>query len=192
LDQAHDPYLNFSKVVTYWPPGIGRAVFHLCFFWSSPAIVADDVLFWRYSAPVTEPTAAKRIFAAPRKAGPRAEYRQQEKERVSQSGSLAEKFPQLKSLKVELIYGAATTGGWSNGIKYDVNLAHAKSVFRFDCANAQCVAGDFDLSEELAKAVQARRATVSGEMCCQGWSSRETISTVRCHNILRYKFSLKY
>lgn len=141
---------------------------------------------------VIEPTIVRRVFTPPRKAGPRAQYRQQEKERVSQSGSLAEKFPQLKSLKVELIYGAAMIGGGNNEIKYDVNLAHAKSVFRFDCVNAKCVGGDFDLSEKLAKAVQARRAAVSGEMCCQGWSSKETINTVRCNHVLRYKFSLKY
>lgn len=156
------------------------------------SIVADDVLFWRYAVPVMETTIPKRRFTPPRKAGPRAEYRQREKERISNSVSLAEKFQQLKSLKVELIYGAGTPDGWNNEIKYDVNLAHAKSVFRFDCVNAECVGGDFDLSEKLAKAVQARRATVSGEMCCQGWSSRETINTVRCHNILRYKLSLRY
>ena len=111
---------------------------------------------------------------------------------MSKSISLAERFQRLKSLKVELIYGVSTAEGWTNQIKYDVNLAHAKSVFRFDCINGECVGGDFDLSEELTKAVQARRATVSGEMCCQGWSSKETINKVRCNNTLRYKFSLKY
>jgi hypothetical protein len=48
------------------------------------------------------------------------------------------------------------------------------------------------LSEALAKAVAARQATVTGEMCCQGWLSKTTIDEVHCHNILRYKLSLEY
>jgi hypothetical protein len=141
---------------------------------------------------VIESTAPKRTFVHPRKPGPRAEYRQQAKERILNSVSLAEKFRQLKSLKVQLTYGIPTSTGWSNEIKYEVNLAHAKSVFCFDCVNTECVGGDFDLSETLAKAVRARQTRVSGEMCCQGWSSREKINVARCHNILRYKFSLRY
>lgn len=77
-------------------------------------------------------------------------------------------------------------------IKYTVNPEHAKSVFRLDCANQECVAGDFDLSEALAQAVAARRATVSGEMCCEGWLNKATIDSIHCHSILRYKLSLAY
>lgn len=62
-------------------------------------------------------------------------------------------------------------------IKYTVNPEHAKSVFRLDCANQECVAGDFDLIEALAQAVAARRATVSGEMCCEGWLNKATIDS---------------
>ena len=77
-------------------------------------------------------------------------------------------------------------------IKYTVNPEHAKSVFRLDCINSECVGGDFDLSEALAQAVAARQATVTGEMCCQGWLSKTTIDRTHCHNILRYKLSLEY
>jgi hypothetical protein len=65
-------------------------------------------------------------------------------------------------------------------------------VFRFNCPNTECVRGDFDLTEELADAVKARRTTVTGEMVCQGWRSRTTIDTVHCHNVLRYKLTLTY
>lgn len=77
-------------------------------------------------------------------------------------------------------------------IKYTVNLANAKSVFRFSCPNNECIRGDFDLTEELANAIAKHRRTVTGEMCCQGWRSKTTIDTVHCHNILRYKLSLVY
>jgi len=80
----------------------------------------------------------------------------------------------------------------SSHVKYSVNLANAKSVFRFNCPNHECIRGDFDLSAELAKAVQARRKIVSGEIVCQGWRSRTTVGKTRCHNILRYKLALGY
>jgi hypothetical protein len=128
----------------------------------------------------------------PQKFTPRADYRQQESQRAQESASLSEKFRELKSLTVELAYFNPEGVTRNSQIKYTVNPDHAKSVFRFDCANNECIRGDFDLSEALAKAVAARQATVTGEMCCQGWLSKTTIDEVHCHNILRYKLSLEY
>ncbi len=124
--------------------------------------------------------------------GARAEYRQQEGQRVKDSATLADRFRKLKSLTVHLVYFDPDGLTKSSQIKYEVNIANAKSVFRFSCPNNECVRGDFDLTEELAKAVAARRTTVTGEMTCQGWRSKTTIDTVRCHNILRYKLRLMY
>lgn len=126
------------------------------------------------------------------KIGARAEYRQQEGLRVTESASLADKFPKLKALLVELAFYNAEGITRSSQIKYKVNLANAKSVFRFSCLNNECVRGDFDLSAELAKAVNARRKVVSGEVTCKGWRNRTTIDTVPCRNILRYKLTLGY
>ena len=78
------------------------------------------------------------------------------------------------------------------GFTGTVNLANAKSVFRFNCPNGECIRGDFDLTDELAKAVTGKRTTVSGEKSCEGWRSKTTIDTVHCGNILRYKLSLAY
>lgn len=124
--------------------------------------------------------------------GARSEHRQREGLRVKESATLANAFGKLKSLTVDLEY--CDPNGVSNGnhIKYSVNLANAKSVFRFNCTNSECVGGDFDLSDVLAGAVAARRTTVTGELACRGWRSKTTINTVRCDNILRYKLSLKY
>ena len=126
------------------------------------------------------------------KIGPRAEYRQQETLRIQESVSLTDKFRQLKTLTVELAH--YNPGGVirSSEVKYTVNLANAKSVFSFACPNSECVRGDFDLSGELAEAIAAHRTTSTGERVCQGWLNRATIDTVRCHHILRYKFSLGY
>lgn len=77
-------------------------------------------------------------------------------------------------------------------VKFTVNIQNAKSVFRFQCPNTECVRGDFDLTDKLAAAVASHRKTVSGEMVCQGWRSRTTIDKVRCGNILRYTLTLKY
>jgi hypothetical protein len=124
--------------------------------------------------------------------GARAEYRQQEGLRIKDSASLADKFRQLKSLTVDLMYYDTEGVTKTSEIKYTVNLANAKSVFCFNCPNSECVRGDFDLSEDLARAITERRTTATGEMACQGWRSKTTIETLRCRNILRYKLSLAY
>jgi hypothetical protein len=124
--------------------------------------------------------------------GARAEYRQQEAQRVKESASLADRFRRLKSLTVNLTHYNPDGVTKGSEIKYEVNLANAKSVFRFSCPNNECVQGDFDLSEEIADAVDAHRTTVTGEIACQGWLSKATIDKVHCHNILRYKLTLTY
>jgi len=123
---------------------------------------------------------------------PREDYRQQEAQRTNESASLSETFRELKSLTVEFGYFSPEGVTRNRQIKYTVNPDHAKSVFRLDCANHECVGGDFDLSAALTKAVAARQATVIGEMCCQGWLSKTSIHSIHCHNILRYKLSLAY
>jgi hypothetical protein len=77
-------------------------------------------------------------------------------------------------------------------VKYTVNLANAKSRFRFSCPNEQCVAGDYDLSTALARAVAAHQTTIAGEVVCQGWRCQAAIGEVRCHHMLRYKIRAKY
>ena len=126
------------------------------------------------------------------KVGPRAEYRRQEGERIMNSPTLAERFEQLKSLTVDLAYFGPENVAQSSQVKYTVNLAHAKSVFRFDCPNQECVQGDFDLSANLAKAVAVGHTSVSGEVICQGWRSKTTIDKVYCGHILRYKLTVGY
>src|SRR5690349_16033678 len=123
---------------------------------------------------------------------PRAEYLLKEKERVLASPSLAEKYKKLKSLTVDLGFYDPQGAFCSSQVKYTVNLANAKSVFCFSCQNHECVRGDFDLSEVLAKAIAARETSVSNEIHCQGWRNRAMIDSVPCNNLLRYKFTLKY
>jgi hypothetical protein len=123
---------------------------------------------------------------------PRTEYRQQENLRVLESPSLERAFPNLKSLTVNLAHFDPEGARKASELKYTVNLAFAKALFRVNCANSECVSGDFDLSEELAKAVAARQKTISGELRCQGWRSKTTMHTVRCDNLLRFELSIKY
>src|SRR6266480_3535937 len=116
---------------------------------------------------------------------PRKEYRRLENERVLVSANLQTTFPKMKSLTVHLRHFDFTGARKSGEIKYTVNLAHAKSLFRFNCANHECVGGDFDLSQELAQAVAAHLKTVTGEMRCQGWRNRASIDNIRCGDLLR-------
>ncbi len=123
---------------------------------------------------------------------PRADYRLAEAQRTQASVSLAEKFQELKSLTVEFGHFSPEGVTRNSQIKYTVNPEFAKSVFRLDCPNSECIGGDYDLSEALRQAVAARESTATGEMCCQGWLSKTTIDRIHCHNILRYKLSLEY
>ena len=77
-------------------------------------------------------------------------------------------------------------------MKYKVNVNHAKSMFCFLCQHGECIGGDFDLSEALAKAVAARRKLATGEMRCQGWRKKPNLDQVPCHTLLRYKLTLNY
>ena len=131
-------------------------------------------------------------FMHHQKLGPRAEYRRQEGERIRSSPTLAERFNTIKSLSVDLAFFGPDNLVRSSHIKYTVNLAHAKSVFRFDCPNPECVQGDFDLSVNLAAAIAARDTNVTGEVVCRGWRSKTTIDKVTCGHILHYKLTVGY
>src|SRR5262245_46124056 len=120
------------------------------------------------------------------KPSPRIEFRKKELQRVMDSASLAKKFRKLKSLTVELTYLGPGGTQRNSQMKYKVNLANARSVFRFDCANRECVCGDFDLSDVLAEAIAGRQKTIIGEATCQGWLNKKEINNVRCLSILHY------
>lgn len=128
----------------------------------------------------------------PRKINPRAEYRLRQTQRVNSSASLAEKFPKLKSLNVELAYfdpdGLHKTGE----VRYKVNVGHAKSIFSFVCQSGECMDGDFDLSDVVAEAVTKRRKAVEGEICCRGTRVKPKEDKRPCNNLLRYKLTLGY
>jgi len=123
-----------------------------------------------------------------RRVGPKAEYQEQQRKRVTESPTLAVQYPRLKSLTVTLEYHDAASRKKRSQLKYMVNLANAKSVFRFACPNNECIRGDFDLTKAVAEAVAKRRTAVTGEMCCKG----NTIRRVRCPNILHYTLRLGY
>jgi Cdc6-like AAA superfamily ATPase len=120
--------------------------------------------------------------------GPRAAHREREARRVQSSATLAASFPRLKSLTANLVYYGAEGVKKGAELKYMVNIANAKAVFRFNCPNSECIRGDFDLTECLANAVAKHQTAVTGELICQG----TTINRVRCLNILRYALKLGY
>ena len=126
------------------------------------------------------------------KPNPRKEYRQQESRLVEDSATLAQTFPDLKALTVALAYFRPGSFTRNSELKYTVNLANAKSRFRFSCPNDQCVGGDFDLTAVLAAAVSSRKTTAAGELTCQGWRSQPEVGQSRCLHILRFKLRAEY
>jgi hypothetical protein len=124
--------------------------------------------------------------------GPRAEYREQQGQRVIASPTLAAKYRKLKSLKVSVGYFAPEGITEQRQLIYDVNLGHAKSVFRLDCSNGDCIRGDHELTKALAAAIAKRRKMVEGELRCPGWLSKDKINKSKCNHVLRYKLKLAY
>jgi len=116
----------------------------------------------------------------------------EERERIRLAASLAETFPGLKSLSALLSYYGPFGRTPQSELKCTFNLAHAKALFRFACPNRECVAGNFDLSAALARAVAERREMVTGELRCPGWQSKTTIDQVGCDHVLRYKLMLEF
>lgn len=123
---------------------------------------------------------------------PRNEYQLQENQRVNASPLLTERFPDLKSIELDLSYSDSSGHGRCNHIKYTFNMGHARSVFRIHCQNPECIRGGFDLSDTLADALAAQSHHVTGELCCQGWRNQSGIDTEKCEKILRYKLTLGY
>jgi len=128
----------------------------------------------------------------PRHVSARNEFRQQAGLRIQASQTLSGKFTTLKSLKVSVTFFSGKGVAKSREMKCQYNLDSAKSVFRFDCPNCECVGGDFELTDVLAAAVVQRRTTVTGELSCKGWRDKDVINTIHCDNKMRYKMSLSY
>jgi hypothetical protein len=127
------------------------------------------------------------------KIDPRAEYRLLQNERINASDRLDQKFPELKSLTVCLEYFDAAGLRRDGGMKVKPNLANAKSALYFNCRAGECIGGDYDLSEELSRAVAAKSKTVTGEKHCQGVRhSAKAKEGVPCRNLLRYELRLGY
>ncbi len=127
-----------------------------------------------------------------KKLSPRVEYRQLEIQRVNRSVFLREKHEELKSLTVDYEYFSPEGNARNRQIKYKVNLEQARSIFRLECLNHECVGGDYDLSEVLDEAVAGRRPSVTGELTCQGWLNKNTIDRVRCRHIVRFQLNFEY
>lgn len=126
------------------------------------------------------------------KRNPRQEYRLKLQEQIDGSLSMAKKFPLLKSLKVTLEYYDALALTKNGELKCKMNVEHAKSALWFACPGVECMRGDFDLSEALAKAVAERRKVAKGEVRCQGTRKRGDRERVACQTLLRYKLNLNY
>lgn len=127
-----------------------------------------------------------------RNQGARAKHQERQARRVEKALTLSQVFPQLKSLTVNIRYLDSNAPDNSHPLKFGVNIQNAKSVLRFQCPNAECIRGDFDLTGELARAVKRHCTTLTGELPCPGWFSKNTIGTVRCRSVLHYTLHLGY
>jgi hypothetical protein len=141
--------------------------------------------------PFRMPTGFPRIKGCAAR-NPRAEHRQAQRQRADEAVSLAEKYPQLKILKVALEFVDREGMTKTTEMKYSANLEHAKSVLVFVCPISECCGGDFDLTAKLAEAVSKRRTKVAGETPCLGSYKKASGQVAPCRSVLRYTLNLVY
>jgi hypothetical protein len=142
-------------------------------------------------APFCMPTGLPRAKGCAPK-NPRAEHRQAQRQRVDEAVRMAEKYPQLKTLKVALEFVDREGMTKTTEMKYSANPEHAKSVLVFVCPISECCGGDFDLTAKLAEAVTKRRTKVTGEMHCLGSHKKASGQIAPCRSLLRYTLNLVY
>ena len=123
---------------------------------------------------------------------PRAEHHQAQRQRAEEALRMAEKYPQLKTLKLALEFVNRESMTKTTEMKYSANPEHAKSVLVFACPSSACWGGDFDLTAKLAEAVTKRRTKFSGEMHCLGSHKDASGQVVPCRSLLRYTLNLEY
>lgn len=119
------------------------------------------------------------------------EERLREHERINNAPTLVQQFPKLKSLSAVLGYFDTGRNTPAGELRYRANVQHARAILTFNCPNATCRGGGFDLSSVLATAVTQKRRSAQGEMQCQG---TRTIAKLQkpCQHVLQYKLTLAY
>jgi hypothetical protein len=142
-------------------------------------------------APFAMPAGVPRLKGCPPK-HPRVEHRQAQRQRADEALGMAEKYPQLKTLKVALQFVNREGMTKTTEMKYQANPEHAKSVLVFVCPSSECWGGDFDLTAKLAEAVTKRRKKVEGEMHCLGNHKTASGELAPCRSLLRYTLNLVY
>jgi hypothetical protein len=111
---------------------------------------------------------------------------------VDGSAGLAAKYPRLKSLSLKLEFAQHESHAKPRGMKYSVNLEHAKSVLLFECPSPECTGGDFDLTKELDAAITAKQRELKGEIRCLGNLKKPLGGVTPCRSVLHYTLSMGY
>ncbi len=120
------------------------------------------------------------------------EHRQAQRQRCDEAASLAQKYPQLKSLKLSLEFINRDGVTKHSHMKYSANPEHAKSVLVFVCPIPDCFGGDFDLTAKLAETIAARRSKASGKLFCLGSHRKGPDKLEPCRSELHYTLTLAY
>lgn len=127
-----------------------------------------------------------------RKTNPYLEQRTRERERITNSPTLAEKYRNLKSLQIVLEYFDRQRTAAAGELRYRANVQHAKSIVHFACPNSSCKGGGFDLSDVIAAAITKKRKSAEGDLCCAGTLTFASKKEAQCQHLVRYRFTFGY
>jgi hypothetical protein len=89
-------------------------------------------------------------------------------ERIQQrldSGSVAEHFPEVAGIVINMTYNQKGT----KAILRTCNFAPGSyAFFRVDCLSRNCVDGGFDLTQVITAMIRNRKAVSNGALSCEG------------------------
>ena len=122
---------------------------------------------------------------------PRMTERMLEHQQLCSSPSIAEAYPEVVSVGIELEYFDSETGKLTNKITHTIPNS-AKTYYKISCPCRECVGGGFDISSALSTMLRAKSPSHSGESTCHGWQDQERISKNHCYTKIRYTLSAVY
>ncbi len=107
------------------------------------------------------------------------------REREDQAPRLAQQFPDVRALKLEIEEVASATATQPKHIRRVV-VEHAPALFLVPCGNPGC-SGEHDLTTAILRSLRARERTFGGESRCHGMTGDRP-----CERVVRWDATAEY
>ena len=113
----------------------------------------------------------------------------------SSSPIIAEKYPNVKSLTIKMVFSYEEWGQTKISQKsrtWNVPITQTRAYIYENCPMWECVNGGFDLTHAVALAIENGEHHAHSTLECQGWEDKERIGQYRCLTELHYDIYIEY